>query len=125
MRLSPVAWYGRLYAGAVGLYFVMVVCFASAPGVSVAGASLFLGGLFQGVFSVLQTTLVYRSAPIAMRARLLGVLSVCIGTGPIGFLYLGFLAETFSPRTATMALAAQGMLVLLVTRRVWVGTLRL
>ena len=91
------------------------------------GASLLLlvGGPAAAVFAVMQTTLVYRSAPVAMRARLLGVLSVCIGTGPIGFLYLGFLAETLTPRNATMALAAQGMLVLLLTRRYWVGTLRL
>jgi hypothetical protein len=60
-----------------------------------------------------------------MRARLLGVISVCIGTGPIGFLYLGWLAEAFTPRIATMALAAQGLLVMLATRRYWLPTLRL
>jgi hypothetical protein len=81
--------------------------------------------MFQALFAVMQTTLVYRVAPVEMRARLLGVLSVCIGTGPIGFLYLGFLAEILLPRYATMALVAQGMLVLLLTRRYWVGTLRL
>ena len=124
-RLAPPVWYGRIYVGAVGAYFGMVVCFAAAPVVAVAAPSLFFGGMFQAVFAVMQSTLVYRSAPIEMRARLLGVLSVCIGTGPIGFLYLGYLAETFTPRTATMALAAQGMLVLLVTRRYWVRTLRL
>jgi hypothetical protein len=87
--------------------------------------SLFLGGMFGAGFAVMQATLVYRAAPVEMRARLLGVVSVCIGTGPIGFLYLGFLAEMFSPRTATVALAAQGLLVMLLTRRYWVGVLRL
>jgi hypothetical protein len=81
--------------------------------------------MFQAVFAVMQATLVYKSAPVTMRARLLGVLSVCIGMGPIGFLYLGFLAEMFTPRTATMALAAQGLLVMLLTRRYWGGVLRL
>ena len=57
-------------------------------------------------------------------ARLLGVVSVCIGTAPIGFLYLGFLAAMFTPRTATVALALQGVLAMLVTRRYWVGVLR-
>ena len=124
-RLAPPEWYGRIYAGSVGMYFVMVTCFASSPLVSLAGVSLSLAGMFQAVFAVMQTTLVYRAAPIEMRARLLGVLSVCIGTGPIGFLYLGYLAELLPPRFATMALVAQGMLVLLVTRRYWIGTLRL
>ena len=98
--LAPAAWYGRIYAGAVGLYLAMVVCFAAAPGITVAAVALFLGGMFQAVFAVMQATLVYRSAPADMRARLLGVFSVCIGTGPIGFLYLGFLADMFTPRTA-------------------------
>ena len=119
------AWYGRIYAGAVGLYLAMVVCFAFAPGIAVAGGALFVGGMSGAAFAVMQATLVYRAAPVEMRARLLGVISVCIGTGPIGFLYLGFLAETLSPRTATMALAAQGMLVMLVTQRWWRATLRL
>jgi hypothetical protein len=122
---APAVWYGRIYAGAVGMYLAMVVCFAAAPGTSIAAISLFFGGTFQAVFAVMQATLVYQSAPVEMRARLLGVLSVCIGTGPIGFLYLGFLAEMFSPRAATVALAAQGMLVMLLTRRFWAGTLRI
>jgi MFS family permease len=124
-RVSPAAWYGRVFTGATGLYLFMVVGFAAAPIVSVAAMSLFFGGMFQAVFAVMQATLVYQAAPVHMRARLLGVLSVCIGTAPIGFLYLGFLAEAFSPRTATMALAAQGLLVMAFTRRYWVGTLRL
>jgi predicted MFS family arabinose efflux permease len=123
--LAPAAWYGRIYAGAVAMYLLMVVCFAASPITPAAALALGLGGMFQAVFAVMQATLVYQSAPVEMRARLLGVLSVCIGTGPIGFLYLGFLAEMFTPRTATMALAAQGMLVMLVTRRYWIGLLRL
>ena len=119
------AWYGRIFVGAVALYLVMVVFFASAPGIAVAAVSLFLGGLFNAGFAVLQSTLVYRAAPVEMRARLLGLVSVCIGTGPIGFLYLGFLAEMFSPRTATVALAAQGVLAILLTRRYWFAVLRL
>ena len=65
------------------------------------------------------------NAPVEMRARLLGVLSVCIGIGPLGFLYLGALAELFTPRIATVALGAQGLLVLMLARRYWVHALRL
>ena len=65
-RLAPPVWYGRIYTGAVGLYFVMVVCFAAAPVISVAAPALFLGGLFQALFAVMQSTLVYRSAPVEM-----------------------------------------------------------
>jgi len=123
--LARAAWYGRIYVNATALYLVMVMFFATAPATPVAAVSLFLGGMFGAGFAVMQATLVYRAAPVEMRARLLGVVSVCIGTGPIGFLYLGFLAEMFTPRTATVALAAQGLLVLLLTRRYWAGVLRL
>ena len=125
VAVARAAWYGRIYVSAVALYLVTVVLFATAPGIPIAAVSLFLSGMFGAGFAVMQATLVYRAAPVEMRARLLGLVSVCIGTGPIGFLYLGFLAEMFTPRTATVALAAQGMLVMLLTRRYWVSALRL
>ena len=123
--IARAAWYGRIFVGGVGFYLVMVMLFACAPVVPVAAAALFLGGIFNAGFGVMQATLVYRGAPVEMRARLLGLVSVCIGTAPVGFLYLGFLAETFTPRTATVALAAQGLVVMLLTRRYWVPVFRL
>ena len=93
-------------------------------GVTWVAVVLLLSGTGTVGFSVMQATLVYRGAPVAMRARLLGVLSVCIGTGPIGFLYLGFLADVLTPRVGTVALAAQGILALLFTRRYWTPVLR-
>jgi MFS family permease len=119
------AWYGRIFVGGVALYLLMLMLFACAPVVPAAAAALFLAGAFNAGFAVMQSTLVYRSAPTEMRARLLGLVSVCIGTAPIGFLYLGVLAELFSPRTATVALTAQGLLAILLTRRYWLPTLRL
>jgi MFS family permease len=123
--VARTAWYGRIYVGGVALYLLMVVFFATAPDTAVAAVALFLGGMFGAGFAVMQATLVYRSSPVEMRARLLGVVSVCIGTGPIGFLYLGLLAEVFTPRTATVALAAQGLLAMALTRRYWLAVWRL
>jgi hypothetical protein len=54
-----------------------------------------------------------------MRGRLLGLLSVCIGVGPVGFFYLGFLSEVVGAQTAPVALAVQGLLAILVARRWW------
>src|SRR4029078_11537677 len=107
------------------LYLVMVMVFASAPVAPVAAGALFTGGIGNAAFAVMQATLLFRAAPAAMRARLLGVVSVCIGTGPIGFLYLGLLTEWLSPPAATVALAAQGIVALILTRRYWGGVVRL
>ena len=92
--------------------------------VPVAATVLFMIGVFSVGFSVMQATLVYRYSPPAMRARLLGLLSMFIGTGPIGFLYLGFLADMLTPRVGTVALASQGLIVLLLARRYWTPVLR-
>ena len=117
-------WYGRIYVGAVMIYLAMVIAFATAPFVSVAAVALLMVGISGVGFSIMQATLVYRDSPIEMRARLLGVLSVCIGTGPIGFAYVGVLADLMTPRIATVALALQGMLALVVMRRFWMATIR-
>ncbi len=122
--LASPASQGRIYVTAVAAYLVMVIGFATAPVTSLAAIMLLLIGVAAVGFAIMQTTLVYRHSPVAMRARLLGLLSVCIGTGPLGFLYLGFLADVLTPRVGTVALASQGILALLVTRRYWAPVLR-
>jgi hypothetical protein len=54
-----------------------------------------------------------------MRSRILGVLSVCIGTGPVGFIALGMLADAIGAPWATAASGITGLLALLLTRRLW------
>jgi MFS family permease len=116
--------YGRIYAGAVALYFVTLAGFAIAPAAPIAAAMLMLNGISAVGFAVMQTTLLYRESPVEMRARAMGVLSVCIGTSPLGFLYLGALADALTPRAATIAIGVQGMLALALTRRHWRAVLR-
>ena len=123
-RLANPRWYGRIYVAAVAAYFATMIGFATAPVALAAAVILLLNGMSLVGFAVMQTTLVYRDAPIQMRARLLGVLSVCIGTGPIGFMYLGLLADVLTPRAATAAMAAQGLLALVLTRRYWLAVFR-
>lgn len=110
-------WYGRLYLCGVVVYLAMIVVFAFAPSVPLAAMALLIVGFGGAGFNVMQTTLVYLYAPVEMRARLLGVLSVCIGSGPLGFFYLGFLADLLTAPIATVIMAAQGLLTLIVIKR--------
>lgn len=112
-------WYGRIYVGGTAIFLAMFVAFALTPAVVPAGAALLLLGIGGAGFGVMQATLVYMLAPVEMRGRLLGLLSVCIGVGPVGFFYLGFLAELLGAQAATVALAAQGLLALLLARSWW------
>ena len=55
----------------------------------------------------------YRDAPPEYRSRVLGVLALCIGTGPIGFLNIGWMAETYGLPPALLIMSIEGLLVLL------------
>jgi MFS family permease len=112
-------FYARVYVGGVVVYLVMVIVFALVPSPPAAAGSLLLTGLGSSGFSIMQATLVYLAAPADMRARVMGVLSVCIGLGPLGFLLLGTTAELIGAQSATVASGAEGLAVLLLTRRWW------
>jgi len=112
-------WYGRAYLGGVVCYLIAVAVFALVQSPVLAGAALLVTGLGGAGFATMQATLVYLAAPAEMRSRLLGVLTVCIGTGPIGFLWLGWLADRIGAHHATAVTAVLGLLVLAATSRWW------
>jgi MFS family permease len=113
------AWYARAYLGGVAIYMAMLIVFALVPSPSVAGSALLLTGLGGAGFSTMQATLVYLVAPPEMRSRLLGVLSVCIGVGPVGFVALGLLADAIGAQWATAVSGSAGLLCLALTRPLW------
>ena len=112
-------WYGRAYIGGVICYLITVVIFALAQSPALAGAALLLTGLGGAGFGTMQATLVYLAAPPEMRSRILGVLTVCIGTGPIGFVWLGWLADRIGAHNATAVTGVLGLLAMAATWRWW------
>jgi len=111
--------YRHVYVTGVMLYLVMLTVFALVPLPAIAGSALLFTGLGGAGFSIMQATLVYLSAPPEMRSRILGVLSVCIGTGPVGFVALGWLADAIGAPWATAATGLAGLLMMLLTRPLW------
>ena len=118
LLLRP-AWYWRTYIGGVTVYLVMLTVFGLVPSPLIAGSALLCTGLGGAGFSIMQATLVYLAAPPDMRSRLLGVLSLCIGVGPVGFIGLGLLADAIGANWATGASGVTGLAVLAVTRPWW------
>jgi MFS family permease len=112
-------WYGRTYLFGVVCYLITVVTFALVQNPLLAGAALLVTGIANAAFATTQATLVYLAAPPEMRSRLLGILTVCIGTGPIGFIWLGWLADRIGAHNATAATGVMGMLALAATWRWW------
>lgn len=112
-------WYGRAYLGGVICYLVTVVIFSLVQNPVLAAAALLLAGLGGAGFGTMQATLVYLAAPEEMRSRILGVLTVCIGTGPIGFVWLGWLADRIGSHNATAVTGILGLLAMAATWRWW------
>ncbi len=113
------AQYARIYVGGTVLYLAMQVVFALAPAAWLAGAALLVNGFGHAAFSAMQATLVYLSSPVELRSRVLGVLTLCIGLGPVGFVLIGLLAEAFGAGPACIASGLAGLATLLLTWRLW------
>ena len=112
-------WFSRVYVGGVLAYLVLVPIFALMPYPLLSGLVLLLTGIANACFSIMQATLVYLAAPIEMRSRVYGVLSVCIGVGMLGFIQIGALAGLIGASWAVAATGAAGLAVMLATRRWW------
>ncbi len=89
-----------------------------------AGAALLFTGITGSAFMTMQSTLIYVLAPAEIRSRIFGVLSVCIGLGPLGFVHLGLLADWIGAPYATALIGLEGLAVLALTRALWLPVLR-
>ena len=67
----------------------------------------------------MQSTLTFLGASPEMRNRAMGVLTICIGTGPIGFLHMGLLADWLGAQTAMIVVAVEGLVMLALALLVW------
>ena len=117
--LGQPAHYARLYVYSVLAYLAALTMFAMLPVPSLAGLALLIAGIGGSGFAITQSTLAFQSARPEMRGRILGLLSVAIGTGPIGFLQLGLLADAFGAPLAIVISGCEGLLALLLTRPLW------
>ena len=80
--------------------------------------------LGQSGFAVMQSTLVYVAAPPDRRFEAMGLLTMCIGISPLGFLAVGWLADWLGAPAAAMTCALCGLASLVLTWPVWRACLR-
>jgi MFS family permease len=83
----------RLFVSAVLIAPILLIVFAGARWRWVCIVLLVLIGLTESGFSTMQSTLVLLTAPEERRGGAMGILSACIGTQPLGTLWLGVLAS--------------------------------
>jgi MFS family permease len=108
-----------LMVGGSLLFLVCVILMPFAPAFPLACTLLVIGGFGSAAFANMQTSLIVLHAPPHIRSRLMGLLTVCIGSGPIGILLIGVLADRFSPLVAVDIMAVTGFVAVSAIGLVW------
>lgn len=110
------------FAGGAALFMCALIVMALSPSYWLALAVMIAGGFGTAGFGNMQSTLMLTEAPPEMRSRLMGIVTVCIGTNPLGVLLIGAISDHLGPRNAVIVMALLGlsftaMLVVVLRRR--------
>jgi MFS family permease len=108
-----------LMVGGSLLFLVCAALMPLAPLFWLASALLVIGGFGSAAFANMQTSLIIAHAPPHIRSRLMGLLTVCIGAGPIGILLVGALASILGPLGAVDAIELTGLAAVIAAGSVW------
>jgi MFS family permease len=108
-----------LMVGGSMLYMACVVAMPLMPSFWLGFGLLTLGGFGSAAFSNMQTSLIVLHAPMHIRSRLMGLLTVCIGMGPLGILLMGMIADFTGPLVAIDTVAASGFVAVTAIGIVW------
>jgi MFS family permease len=117
-RVKPPSFRG-LYLLGVAVFAACSIGFALSPWPVLAGLAQLLAGLGGVCFATMQATIVFLSAPAAARARVMGLLSVCIGSAMFGFLHLSVLAGWLGAQATVVVSSAEGLLALALCVLIW------
>jgi MFS family permease len=112
----------RIFAGAVIVAPLLLAALAASRWRWAGIAILLVMGIAESGFATMQSTLVLLSAPEDRRGGAMGILSACIGTQPLGTLWLGLLATAIGVAPAMgvnslLALAAITPVAIVLWRR--------
>ena len=105
-----------LMVGGSLLFLVCVIAMPLVPRFWIACLLLAIGGFGSAAFANMQTSLIVLHAPVHIRSRLMGLLTVCIGMGPLGILLVGGIAGFVGPMLAIDLVAATGFVAVC-----WIG----
>lgn len=115
---APARFNQMFFAGSC-IYLVCIFLFAASPYFASSLVMLWLAGFGISGFSAMQSAILISNSPVEMRPRIMGLLSMCIGSGPIGVMITGTLADRLSGATAVQIMAITGLAALIVTSLIW------
>ena len=70
---------------------------------------LFFAGFGMAAFNAMQVTIPLLASPNELKVRVMGLITVCIGAGPIGFIHAGLLAEWLGAQNAQLVIGFEGI----------------
>ncbi len=117
--LGTPAHYTRIYLYSSFLFLIMVLGIGFSAWLPLSFALMLAAGISISGFAVMQSTITFLASPIETRSRVMGILTVTIGTSPIGMLHVGLLADWFGAGTAVMIMAIEGLLALTLVAVYW------
>ena len=109
----------RVFTGAIVLYLAGGFALAFARTAVPAALALAAMGFALAAFASTQSALVLANAPPGQARRMMGVLSICIGAGPLGYFGLGALAEVVGAGPACAISAAIALIGLAIAGLRW------
>ena len=101
--------YTRVYFWGSVLFLVVILGFSRVPWYGLALPLMFVGGFGMAAFGTMQSIIIISATPSRIRGRVLGVLAVTIGTGPLAALYVGAIAQALGAQIAVMMIAIGGI----------------
>jgi MFS family permease len=107
-----------LMCGGSLVFLACVILMPLMPVFPLACLCLAVAGFGASAFANMQTSLIVLHAPAHIRSRLMGLLTVCIGMGPLGILLFGFTADVLGPLLAIELVESVG-LVSVAVMTVW------
>jgi len=116
---APSAAFRRIFFVGSTVVLLAVLVFSLSPMFGLSVSVLLIGGLGLAGFGTMQTTLIFVEVPSAVRGRVLGVLTVCIGTMPIGMLAVGYLANWVGTARAISLMSVCGLVAITVVMVLW------
>ena len=114
LRIGDVRRLGRALILSQGIGALMLGCAALVQGFSYFVLALFFWGVCGGLAMTMSRTIMQEQAPPEQRGRVMSFYSFSfMGSGPIGALFSGYLAEQVGPQL-TLLISAGIMLVIMV-----------
>jgi MFS family permease len=105
--------HARLFAGSSLGGALLLLGFSLSPWYALSLALQLGIGIAESGFGTMQSAIVLLAAPERARGRAMGILSACIGTQPLGSLWIGFLASRAGAPFATGLDAALALVLML------------